>query len=131
MKRVRASRSSRRVNRYTRHAAVESLEQRLVLHGHPVSHLVSHAIVSPPSSATTSTLVVSANSAKAATAPITPIGQPSGPNQAPFFTKGNDQTVLEDAGSQKVSHWATGISAGATSEQKQTLTFVVTTDTPK
>src|SRR6266700_6875097 len=51
-------------------------------------------------------------------------------NQAPFFTKGNDPTVLEDSGAQKVSHWATGISAGSTGEQKQTLTFVVSTDMP-
>ncbi len=51
-------------------------------------------------------------------------------NQAPFFTKGNDPTVLEDSGAQKVSHWATGISAGSKDEQKQTLKFVVTSDNP-
>jgi hypothetical protein len=33
-------------------------------------------------------------------------------NDAPSFTKGGDQTVLEDAGAQTVNGWATAISAG-------------------
>ena len=33
-------------------------------------------------------------------------------NQAPSFTKGPDQTVLEDSGSKTVTPWATNISAG-------------------
>ncbi len=53
-------------------------------------------------------------------------------NQAPFFTKGNDQTAFEDGGSSSVRRWATGISAGSEEEQaKQKLKFVVTTDNPK
>src|SRR5262249_19110629 len=51
-------------------------------------------------------------------------------NHAPFFTKGNDQIVLEDCGPQKVTHWATGISAGSASEQEQSLKFIITTDNP-
>ena len=44
-------------------------------------------------------------------------------NDAPAFTKGADQTVNEDAGSQTVTGWATGISAGPANETGQTLTF--------
>src|SRR5256712_77559 len=48
-------------------------------------------------------------------------------NDAPSFTKGADQTVLEDAGPQTVSGWATAISAGPADESGQTLNFIVTT----
>ena len=44
-------------------------------------------------------------------------------NDAPSFTKGADQTVLEDAGAQTVNPWATAISAGPADESGQTLTF--------
>ena len=37
-------------------------------------------------------------------------------NDVPSFTKGADQTVLEDAGAQTVAGWATGISAGPANE---------------
>jgi hypothetical protein len=50
-------------------------------------------------------------------------------NDPPSFTKGADQTVLEDAGAQTVSPWATAISAGPPDESGQTLTFVVTNNT--
>jgi hypothetical protein len=50
-------------------------------------------------------------------------------NDAPSFTKGADQTVLEDAGAQTVSSWATGISAGPADESGQTLTFNITGNT--
>ena len=46
-------------------------------------------------------------------------------NNAPSFTKGADQTVLEDAGAQSVANWATSISAGPANESSQTLTFGV------
>ncbi|MBI4319194.1 MAG: tandem-95 repeat protein [Chloroflexi bacterium] len=49
-------------------------------------------------------------------------------NDAPSFSKGGDQTVLEDAGVQTVPGWATAISAGATDESSQTLSFVVSND---
>ncbi|MGE5610445.1 MAG: tandem-95 repeat protein, partial [Bacillota bacterium] len=52
----------------------------------------------------------------------------NGVNDAPSFTKGADQVVLEDAGAQDASNWATAISAGAANEGAQTLTFAVTTD---
>ncbi len=50
-------------------------------------------------------------------------------NDAPSFTKGPDQTVLENAGAQTVNPWATGISAGPTDEAGQTLTFNLTGNT--
>jgi hypothetical protein len=45
-------------------------------------------------------------------------------NDAPSFTKGADQTVLEDAGAQTVAGWATNISPGP-NEATQTVTFTV------
>ena len=50
-------------------------------------------------------------------------------NQAPSFTAGPTETVLEDAGPKTFSGWATGISAGPPSESAQTLNFVVTNNT--
>ena len=49
-------------------------------------------------------------------------------NVAPSFTKGTNQTVLEDCGSQTASEWATSMSAGPADEAGQTLDFVVTND---
>jgi hypothetical protein len=46
-------------------------------------------------------------------------------NDAPSFTKGAGQTVLEDAGPQTVAGWATTISAGPPDEAAQTLNFIV------
>ena len=50
-------------------------------------------------------------------------------NDAPSFTKGADQTVLEDAGAQTVDGWATGDQrrSGRT-KSGQTLNFIVTND---
>ena len=50
-------------------------------------------------------------------------------NDVPSFTKGADQTVLEDSGAQTVAGWATGISKGPADEAAQTLTFNVTNNT--
>lgn len=49
-------------------------------------------------------------------------------NDAPMFTKGANQTVLEDAGAQTVVGWATGIDDGDL-EATQTMTFNVTGNT--
>jgi CSLREA domain-containing protein len=49
-------------------------------------------------------------------------------NDAPSFTKGGDQTVLEDAGPQTFTSWATAISAGP-GESTQSLSFLVTGNT--
>ncbi len=46
-------------------------------------------------------------------------------NDAPSFTKGADQTVVEDAGAQTVNNWATALSAGPADEAGQTLDFLV------
>ncbi|MEW6226196.1 MAG: Ig-like domain-containing protein [Chloroflexota bacterium] len=50
-------------------------------------------------------------------------------NDAPAFTKGADQSLLEDAGAQSIAAWATGISAGPANETGQALTFAVTNNT--
>src|SRR6185436_17964828 len=50
-------------------------------------------------------------------------------DDAPSFTKGADQTVLEDAGAQTVVGWASGISAGPANESAQTVSFEVTANT--
>ncbi len=47
-------------------------------------------------------------------------------NQAPSFTSGANQTVLEDTGWQAVVGWATAISGGPPSESAQALNFIVT-----
>ena len=49
-------------------------------------------------------------------------------NDAPSFTKGPNQTVLEDAGAQTASGWATAISAGPGNESAQIVNFIVTND---
>src|SRR5205823_1422449 len=59
---------------------------------------------------------------KTLTITVTPV------NDAPSFTKGANQTTLEDAGSQTVSGWATAVSAGPADEATQALNFIVTND---
>jgi len=49
-------------------------------------------------------------------------------NDVPSFVKGSDQIVLEDAGAQSITGWATAVSAGPTNESSQVLTFTLTTD---
>src|SRR4029079_6476163 len=49
-------------------------------------------------------------------------------NDAPSFSKGVNQTVLEDAGAQSVSGWATAISAGPANESGQAVDFIVSND---
>jgi hypothetical protein len=52
-------------------------------------------------------------------------------NDAPSFVAGSDQTVLEDAGAQTVTAWATAISAGPADEAGQTLSFnIIANDNP-
>ncbi|MEO7991570.1 MAG: tandem-95 repeat protein [Chryseolinea sp.] len=46
-------------------------------------------------------------------------------NDEPSFVKGANQTILEDAGAQTVTNWATSISAGPPDESSQVLTFTV------
>ena len=52
----------------------------------------------------------------------------TGINDAPSFTAGPNQTVLEDAGAQSVNPWATAISAGPPNESGQLLDFIVSND---
>ena len=49
-------------------------------------------------------------------------------NDAPVFTKGGDETVLENSGAHTVGGWATGITAGPADESGQSLNFLVTND---
>jgi hypothetical protein len=49
-------------------------------------------------------------------------------NDPPSFTKGADQTVLEDSGAQTVNGWATAISPGPANESGQTVTFGASTN---
>jgi VCBS repeat-containing protein len=51
-------------------------------------------------------------------------------NDAPSFTKGGNQTVLEDAGPQTVANWASAMSAGPANESGQVLSFSVTSTNP-
>jgi predicted outer membrane repeat protein len=50
-------------------------------------------------------------------------------NDAPSFTKGANQTVIEEAGPQSVLGWATGLSKGPANESSQTLSFQITGNT--
>ncbi|HVF34006.1 MAG TPA: PA domain-containing protein, partial [Candidatus Saccharimonadia bacterium] len=50
-------------------------------------------------------------------------------NDVPSFTKGADQTVLEDAGAQSIANWASAISTGPANESGQTVSFNVTNNT--
>ncbi len=49
-------------------------------------------------------------------------------NDVPSFTKGSDQTPLEDSGLNTVSNWATALSTGGSEESTQTLSFLLTND---
>lgn len=49
-------------------------------------------------------------------------------NDAPSFTSGADQMVLEDSGTTTVAGWATAISSGPANESGQALNFIVTTN---
>ena len=46
-------------------------------------------------------------------------------NDPPSFTKGANQTVLEDSGAQTSTRWATAISPGPPDESGQTVNFVI------
>ena len=50
-------------------------------------------------------------------------------NDAPSFTAGANQTVLEDSGAQTVAGWATASAPGPADEAGQTVTFNVTGNT--
>jgi hypothetical protein len=50
-------------------------------------------------------------------------------NDVPSFTAGPDENILENAGAQVVSSWATAMSAGPADEAGQTLSFNITNNT--
>lgn len=51
-------------------------------------------------------------------------------NDAPSFTKGEDQTVEEDCGTVTVANWAAGWSAGPENEAAQTVAFHASSNNP-
>jgi len=51
-------------------------------------------------------------------------------NQAPSFSPGANQTVLEDSGAKTTLEWATAISPGPPSEASQSVTFEASVDNP-
>ncbi len=51
-------------------------------------------------------------------------------NQVPTFTKGPDESVLENSGPASFPNWATNINPGQPIESNQTVTFIVQSDTP-
>jgi large repetitive protein len=51
-------------------------------------------------------------------------------NDAPSFSAGTDQSVLEDSGAQTVNGWATAISTGPANESAQGATFFASVDDP-
>ena len=55
----------------------------------------------------------------------------SSPNSAPSFVPGANVSVVEDAGAQSITGWATNISPGPESESGQTVQFITTTSTPE
>ena len=69
-----------------------------------------------------------AGGGKDQTSPITFTITATAVNDAPSFTAGGNQTVLEDAGAQTVAGWASAISAGPADEASQVLSFSVRND---
>ena len=51
-------------------------------------------------------------------------------NDAPSFSAGSDQTLLEDSGAKSLSGWATAISPGPANESSQDVTFFADVDNP-
>ncbi|HUP63461.1 MAG TPA: Ig-like domain-containing protein [Thermoanaerobaculia bacterium] len=51
-------------------------------------------------------------------------------NDPPSFTKGPDQSVLEDSGAHTIAGWATNVSAGPADEAGQSVTFIVSATNP-
>ncbi|ETR65976.1 MAG: hypothetical protein OMM_13425, partial [Candidatus Magnetoglobus multicellularis str. Araruama] len=51
-------------------------------------------------------------------------------NDPPYFTKGSDQPIHEDAGRTTILYWARNISAGPENESDQMVQFYVNTDKP-
>jgi hypothetical protein len=49
-------------------------------------------------------------------------------DDAPSFSAGGNQSVLEDAGAQTVAGWATAVSSGPANESSQSVSFVVSSD---
>ena len=51
-------------------------------------------------------------------------------DDAPSFSAGANQTLLEDGGAQSVNGWATAVSSGPANESSQSVTFTAVADIP-
>ena len=51
-------------------------------------------------------------------------------DDAPSFSAGANQTLLEDGGAQSVNGWATAVSSGPANESSQSVTFTAVADNP-
>jgi hypothetical protein len=107
--------------------------------GNTNAALLSSALVDPATDVLTLTLAPDANGFTDITVTATDAGglfvtstfrlTITAVNDPPTFTKGADQTVLEDAGPQTVAGWATAISPGPADELAQTVSFQITNNT--
>jgi hypothetical protein len=88
----------------------------------PDSNGVAHVTVRAHDNGGTAHGGVDTSAAQSFTITVSPV------NDAPSFLAGTDQTVLEDAGAQSISGWATQISAGPPDESGQKVTFDVESD---
>ena len=96
----------------------------------PAGTLTYTAAPNATGSATISLTLSDDGSPVATSAPQTFTITVTDTNDAPSFTAGGPQTVLEDAGAQTVAGWATAISPGSPDESAQTVSFSATADTP-
>jgi large repetitive protein len=69
-----------------------------------------------------------ANGGTDASAPVTFTITIEPVDDAPNFTAGADQTLLEDGGAKSVSGWATAVSPGPANEGSQSVTFTAVAD---
>ena len=88
------------------------------IHAHPAANF----------NGSTAVAVEARDSSGAVSNPVTFTLTVNAVNDAPGFVKGNDESVLEDAGPQVALGWATSISAGPSDESGQALNFIVSND---
>ncbi len=99
----------------------------IVLGGSGPSRTVAATPVANQFGATTITVTIQTDLStivRAFTLTVQPVNDP------PSFTKGPDVAVAQGSGAQTVASWATTISPGPANESAQTVSFVVTNDSP-
>ena len=98
----------------------------ILLGGAGANRTVTFAPAANQSGSTGITLIVS--DGNGGTASTTFLVNVAAVNDAPTFTKGLDQTVIEDADTQSVAGWATAISTGPADESAQAFNFIASSD---